>query len=156
MDHFLRTTFFPSTTLAAGVLAASSLAGAPAAHANVLFWDTDTPLYALATGIFGVADPIYTFGPQYYDAPVIEPDYSFVGPDVGEPRFTYTRPNLVPNYSYQNYISAPVYAPTRAVAVSLQPWTPAWYRYCEGRYRSFNATTGTFTGYDGRQHFCRR
>lgn len=38
---------------------------------------------------------------------------------------------------------------------SLRPWTPAWYRYCESRYRSFRPDTGTFTGYDGRQHFCR-
>ncbi|WP_353644957.1 BA14K family protein [Mesorhizobium sp. WSM2239] len=39
-------------------------------------------------------------------------------------------------------------------AGALEPWTPEWYRYCEDRYRSFNARTGTFTGYDGRRHFC--
>ncbi|WP_373235795.1 BA14K family protein [Cohaesibacter celericrescens] len=35
------------------------------------------------------------------------------------------------------------------------PWTRAWYRYCETRYRSFNSRTGYFRGYDGRRHFCR-
>lgn len=37
----------------------------------------------------------------------------------------------------------------------LQPWTPSWYAYCSERYRSFNPRSGTFTGYDGRTHFCR-
>jgi hypothetical protein len=36
----------------------------------------------------------------------------------------------------------------------IQPWTRGWYEYCSDRYRSFNARTGTFTGYDGEQHFC--
>ncbi|PLW77268.1 BA14K family protein [Cohaesibacter celericrescens] len=35
------------------------------------------------------------------------------------------------------------------------PWTRAWYRYCDARYRSFNPRTGYFRGYDGRRHFCR-
>ena len=38
--------------------------------------------------------------------------------------------------------------------VSLEPWTQGWYDYCTQRYRSFNAQTGTFRGYDGRDHFC--
>ncbi len=36
----------------------------------------------------------------------------------------------------------------------LRPWTPAWYNWCESSYRSFNPRTGTFRGYDGRDHFC--
>lgn len=36
----------------------------------------------------------------------------------------------------------------------LEPWTRGWYNYCQQRYRSFNARTGTFRGYDGRDHFC--
>jgi hypothetical protein len=27
--------------------------------------------------------------------------------------------------------------------------------YCHRKYRSYNSRTGTFTGYDGRQHYCR-
>ena len=37
---------------------------------------------------------------------------------------------------------------------SLEPWTPGWREWCENRYRSFNASTGTFRGYDGLDHFC--
>lgn len=37
---------------------------------------------------------------------------------------------------------------------SLEPWSRGWYNYCTQRYRSFNARTGTFRGYDGRDHFC--
>lgn len=36
----------------------------------------------------------------------------------------------------------------------MAPWSPGWYRYCDQKYRSFNASTGTFRGYDGRDHFC--
>ncbi|MDO9414772.1 BA14K family protein [Pararhizobium sp.] len=36
----------------------------------------------------------------------------------------------------------------------LEPWTRPWYRWCSNRYQSFNADTGTFRGYDGRDHFC--
>lgn len=27
--------------------------------------------------------------------------------------------------------------------------------YCHSKYRSYNSRTGTYTGYDGRQHYCR-
>ncbi len=58
----------------------------------------------------------------------------------------------------QYYQPAPVYRRPRPVVVdngySLEPWSPAWYDYCANRYRSFNARTGTFRGYDGRDYFC--
>ncbi len=37
---------------------------------------------------------------------------------------------------------------------SAEPWSPAWYNYCENRFRSFDARTGTYLGYDGKRHFC--
>ena len=40
------------------------------------------------------------------------------------------------------------------VQASAEPWTPEWYDYCEGRYRSFDGDTGTYLGYDGQRHFC--
>lgn len=36
----------------------------------------------------------------------------------------------------------------------LQPWSAAWYAYCDDRYRTFDDRTGTYAGADGRQHFC--
>ena len=35
-----------------------------------------------------------------------------------------------------------------------EPWSRSWYRFCANKYRSFNASTGTYRGYDGRDHFC--
>jgi hypothetical protein len=35
-----------------------------------------------------------------------------------------------------------------------QPWSKSWFRYCSKKFRSFNASTGTYRGYDGRDHFC--
>ena len=37
---------------------------------------------------------------------------------------------------------------------AYQPWSQSWLRYCSNKYRSFNASTGTYRGYDGRDHFC--
>lgn len=55
-------------------------------------------------------------------------------------------------YYRQTYVyeqPAPVYRP------ALAPWSRSWYRYCSSRYRSFDPQSGTFVGYDGREHFCR-
>jgi hypothetical protein len=37
---------------------------------------------------------------------------------------------------------------------ALEPWSAEWYDWCDDRYRSFNPRTGTYRGYDGRDHFC--
>ncbi|MGB6427726.1 MAG: BA14K family protein [Methyloceanibacter sp.] len=53
------------------------------------------------------------------------------------------------------YIPPPppvIYAP---VAYGPPPWSPEWYSYCAQRYRSFDARSGYFTGYDGLPYFCR-
>lgn len=58
--------------------------------------------------------------------------------------------------SHRNYEQPRVYNAPRGIEYSgdIEPWTPAWYRYCDNRYRSFNDRTGTYRGYDGRDHFC--
>ncbi len=56
----------------------------------------------------------------------------------------------------------PVYYPAapargnygRNYAGSFQPWTREWYNWCSQKYRSFNAQSGTYRGYDGQDHFC--
>ncbi|MGJ8571328.1 MAG: BA14K family protein [Hoeflea sp.] len=35
-----------------------------------------------------------------------------------------------------------------------EPWSRSWFQYCSNRFRSFDASTGTYRGYDGRDHFC--
>jgi hypothetical protein len=58
-------------------------------------------------------------------------------------------------------LTAPAYAgpppgPYAPVAGAYGPpaWSPEWYTYCAQRYRSFNARTGYFIGYDGQPYFC--
>jgi BA14K-like protein len=37
---------------------------------------------------------------------------------------------------------------------AFEPWTQDWADWCANRYRSFNISSGTFTGYDGVKRFC--
>ncbi|MEO1745817.1 MAG: BA14K family protein, partial [Pseudomonadota bacterium] len=66
---------------------------------------------------------------------------------------TYAAPPRQRYVAPQAFPPAPA-APSVVQYSSLEPWTPGWYRWCDNRYRSFNAETGTFRGYDGRDHFC--
>ena len=90
---------------------------------------------ALIGGALGLATGVIIGGalasqPRYDEPRYVEPDYY---PEP-EPRVIYRR--------------QPVYTP------SYEPWTQSWYEYCSQRYRSFNPRSGTFVGYDGREHFC--
>lgn len=38
--------------------------------------------------------------------------------------------------------------------ISIVPWTPEWLDYCANKFRSFDAKTGYYTGFDGLKHFC--
>lgn len=57
-------------------------------------------------------------------------------------------------YAAPARVAPPTIYPPAPVAVQAQPWTPAWYNYCNKRYRSFNPKTGTFRGYNGKDYFC--
>ncbi|MGC2408780.1 MAG: BA14K family protein [Methyloceanibacter sp.] len=61
-----------------------------------------------------------------------------------------------PVYVGPPYVGPPpppgAYAP--AAYAGPPAWTPEWYTYCAQRYRSFNAHSGYFTGYDGQPYFC--
>jgi BA14K-like protein len=65
------------------------------------------------------------------------------------------RPVYRPAPIYDTYPDAPP-PPRRVVTYNdqVEPWTREWYRFCSNRYRSFNPSTGTYRGYDGRNHFC--
>ena len=103
----------------------------------------------VAAGVLGLAVGALAAGV----ATAAEPDYYVYEPEpvYREPVRVYreVRPRPRPVRDY--YVSGPevVYAQG-----ALEPWTPAWYDYCESRYRSFNPSTGTFMGYDGQSHFC--
>lgn len=80
--------------------------------------------------------------PRYYSEPVyVDPE-----PEYYEPRPVYRARPV--------YQARPVYRRVAVESYGLEPWTPAWYRYCSQRYRSFDPDSGTFVGYDGRSHFC--
>ncbi len=86
----------------------------------------------LATGVI-IGGAIANSQPRYRERVYIDPE-----PEYYEPRPVYRRQRPVVHQTYG----------------SLEPWSPAWYRYCSRRYRSFNPDSGTFRGYDGRDYFC--
>lgn len=64
-----------------------------------------------------------------------------------------SRPSYAGPPPANNYRPAP-YPGRVSGAVGYQPWSPAWYRYCASKYRSFVPETGTYTTYRGEQKFC--
>lgn len=81
---------------------------------------------------------------------------AIIGGALSQPRYN-EAPRVIydPNTNY--YPAAPQYRPVTAPRYSgygIEPWSQEWYRYCSNRYRSFNAQTGTYRGYDGADHFC--
>jgi BA14K-like protein len=96
---------------------------------------------ALAAGIIGLAAGAIIVGalsqrqtPEYRPRPVYRQPALDAYPDAPP------APRRVQAYRYSNQI---------------EPWSRDWYRFCTNRYRSFNPETGTYRGYDGRNHFCR-
>jgi len=47
----------------------------------------------------------------------------------------------------------PVYGPAHT-RVGFEPWSPAWYRYCSNKFRSFDPQSGTYMTYRGVRKFC--
>lgn len=139
------------------ILAAASLAAvaAPLATASADSWGRhgwnrggwDRPYYrdrhrghgdAVAAGVIGLAAG------------------ALIGSALSQPQPTYVQPAPV----YAPPPPPPAYypaAPARQVTyyrTGYEPWSRGWYQYCSDRYRSFNPNTGTYRGYDGRDHFC--
>ena len=63
------------------------------------------------------------------------------------------------SYGYRPYYYRPPpyvsYAPPRVYSYAPARWSPAWYRYCKRKYRSFDPRTGTFKPYRGPRRLCR-
>jgi len=72
-------------------------------------------------------------------------------PTYGNP---YRHPRPRPNRDYIIDDAPQVISSDDVYEQSFEPWSRAWYRYCANRYRSFDAQTGTYVGYDGRERFC--
>lgn len=102
---------------------------------------------AIAVGVIGLAAGAL-IASTAADAQSVSVTHRYIGPPPPPPHRVprrYFRPPPPP---------APTYVPVRA-ASRFQPWTPAWYRYCSNRYRSFNPNTGYFLAYSGEYRFCR-
>lgn len=105
--------------------------------------DNDTAA-AIALGVGAIAlGAIIANSANSAPAPV----YRAPAPAYRAPARDYYPP--VPAQPYDTY-----YTGSTGYHGSLEPWTPGWYRYCEDRYRSFDAQRGTYRGYDGKDHFC--
>ena len=122
-------------------VAASTLATLPAAQAGEGQWRRHYHGYhgsnggdLAAAGILGLAAGALIVGLT------TQPAYR-------EPAYGAYQPNRRYPAAYDSYAQG-------GYAATLEPWTADWYDYCAGRYRSFKPRTGTFTGYDGQQHFC--
>jgi hypothetical protein len=75
-----------------------------------------------------------------YRGPRVDPGTAFAGAVIG-------------SWLWRQFNPPPVVI--QAQPQALAPWTPEWYTFCTGRYRSFNPQTGYYMGYDGNPHFCR-
>ncbi len=143
MNRFARTAILGLATAAAAFAPVSQASADHRRHHRI----NDE---ALILGALGLATGALIIGSmnERRDSRVIynEPDY--IDPDVDyypeQPRPRVIRPPLRhPKVVYY-----------RDYEASYEPWSREWFRYCSNRYRSFNANTGTYRGYDGRDHFC--
>ena len=126
------------TIAAAASIAIAALAFAPAAQA-----DNDDAIIAGAAG--------FAVGTLFGSA--------VAGPHYAAPRGHYVPQGYYAPRHYPHAYYAPRHVPRRAYVAPVSyrpaPWTPAWYAYCEDKYRSFDPRSGTFMGYDGQRHMCR-
>jgi hypothetical protein len=121
------------TTILSAAVAAMTLAALPAANAGD--WrhrHHHRSGDAVAAGVLGLAAGALIGGALANSGPVYADGY------YAEPRrYVRVRPRVIYRNDY-----------------ALEPWTREWVRYCSNRYRSFDARSGTFVGYDGQEHFC--
>ncbi|WP_018429000.1 BA14K family protein [Hoeflea sp. 108] len=143
---------FKTLVLSAAV-AATTLAALPAAEAGERWrrYDhgrRDNTGAIVAAGALGLIAGAVIAGSANRQQPVYDDYYDDYQP---QPRRVYRQDY----YGQDYYRPAPVQR--RVVyrdSYAVEPWTPEWYSYCSDRYRSFKPRSGTFTGYDGQEHFC--
>jgi len=119
---------------------------------------------ALAAGVIGfaigaiLADQAHRPRTVYVQP---QPVYRQPQPVYRQPLTTYSQPQpvyrepIANDYNdYNSYDEPQVIRYEDTVNASYEPWSQEWARWCDNKYRSFNVRTGTFRGYDGRDHFC--
>lgn len=160
-----RAAIIGATALTAGVVIGATMARPRVVHRRAVVVDPG-PVYVAPRRVY--ADPGYDVDAPLYDAP----DYAEPGSyddsayqDEGQDEdLLYGREDDgegVQDSDPDYYPPAPRRHADRNdtgedvdTAGSYEPWSRAWKSWCSQRYRTFNATTGTYHGVDGRDHFC--
>ena len=120
---------------------------------------------ALAAGVIGfaigalIADQASRPRTVYVERePIYErPERIYVQPEpvYRQPLADYQRPREVYREPVRNDYDEPrVIRYDDTVNASYEPWTQEWANWCSNKYRSFNVNTGTYRGYDSKDHFC--
>ena len=121
------------------------------------------------------ADIIYYNQPAYVPPlPVLQYANPYYQPYPGAGTYydesyrnnSYDRPRDIAPHNHNNYRKITQPAPPRRYtepkvityndtqSYNAEPWSTGWYNYCRNKFRSFNAKSGTYLGYDGKRHFC--
>jgi hypothetical protein len=145
MNRFAKTAILGLATMAAAI---APLSQASADHRRYHRQHSDLD-GALVAGALGLAAGAIILGSvnDRRDPRVIYTDPDYYEPDV---EYYPVRPG-------PRVITRPLHSERVIVyreSAGFEPWSREWFRYCSNRYRSFNADTGTYRGYDGRDHFC--
>lgn len=108
----------------------------------------EEPVYAYPAPVY--AEPVYAepvYGEPVYPDPYYEPRQRRSLADVpADPYYGNRRGKDSPRVV--------TYDETVGATASIEPWTPAWRDWCDAKFRTFDAKTGTYKGYDGKRHFC--
>jgi hypothetical protein len=161
---------FNDRAIAAGVigLTAGVIVGSALAQPRVVY--RERPLHRPAQVIVDEG-PLYADPDVVYVAPdeeYIERSDAYADPDsddrYGDDTQSYDRLSPDRDAGVDDASRDETYFPDRpernrnratsTAQGTLEPWTAEWRSYCKQRFQSFNATTGTYRGYDGKNHFC--
>ena len=145
-------------------LAAAAAVLAPVSPSNAdEFWRAHRRHHnndALIAGAIGLAAGAIIIG-KINDANRVRPaprviynDPGYDDTDYGQPIYADPDTDYYPPQPRPHVIRPPKVIHYDDYAGGLEPWSRDWYRYCANRYRSFNADSGTYRGYDGANHFC--
>jgi len=133
-----------------------------------------TALGMITIGCAAIAQPAGA-GPSYQNAPVelVRSGKGWKqnwnrggGSSRSYGRYYYSPRYYYPRYNYGYDVWGPMFGFGAGVLFGTILTQPRYYyvprqpygnrdAYCRAKYRSYNARTGTYTGYDGRQHYCR-
>ncbi|WP_245415118.1 BA14K family protein [Aureimonas flava] len=109
-----------------------------------------------------VAPPVYKRGPGTIGGPLVAGPLYYARPAPPAPGVYRDNPALAAGAVLAFDLDAALVEAEASRGVAMDagqarpaPFTGPWYRYCESRYRSFDAETGTFQPASGPRRLCR-